>query len=185
MDDVYYPSQPRYTTVSTQQGYPALTSRYPQPSGGLYTGSAYSTDPSYPVGSSYTTPYLSYNRSNEYGNESPRNDPYRQPSGYATAQKPNQGRTPDLRDPRLEARYALSRDSARIDPRTMPQQPQGYNYSSAAEISAGYAYAPAPPLQGGEMEPYPPLRVSVYDPYRNDPVREVRPEMRDNDGRTK
>ena len=191
MDD-YYPSQPQYTTASTQQGYPALTSSYAQSSGGLYAGSAYPTDPNYPVGSSYTTPYSSGSArpsdNYSYGNESPRNsnDPYRQPSGYAAAQRPNQGRTPDSRDPRpdprLEARYAPGRDPARMDPRAMQQQPQGYGYSSAADIGAGYAYAPPPPLPGRGMEPYPPPRAPVYDPYRNEPVRDVRPEMRD-DGR--
>ena len=196
MDDVYYPSQPQsqYTTASPQQGYPALTSSYAQPSGGLYAGSAYSTDPNYPVGSSYTTPYPSGsarpNDNYSYGNESPRNDPYRQPSGYAAAQRPNQGRTPDSRDPRqdprLEARYAQGRDTARMDPRdprAMQQQPQGYGYSSAADIGAPYAYAAPPPLAGRGMEPYPPPpRAPVYDPYRNEPVREGRPDMRE-DGR--
>lgn len=191
MDDVYsYPPQPQYTSASTQQGYPAITSSYAQPPGGLYAGPAYTTDPNYPVGSSYPTPYSSGsarpsdNYSYGHGNESPRNDPYRQPSGYPAAQRPTQGRTPDSRgdprpDPRMEARYATSRDSARMDSRAMPQQPQGYGYSSAAEMSAGYAYAQPPPLQGRGMEPYPPPRAPVYDPYRNEPVRDVRPDMRD------
>ena len=95
MDEVSYPSQPQYTTVSAQQGYPALTSSYAQPSGELYAG---------------------------------------------------------------------------------------YGYSSAADIGAGYAYAPAPPLQGRGMEPYPPPRTPVHEPYRKELVRDVRPEMRD-DGR--
>ncbi|KAK0513288.1 hypothetical protein JMJ35_004274 [Cladonia borealis] len=194
MDD-YYPSQPQpqYTTASTQQGYPALTSSYAQPSGGLYTGSAYSTDPNYPVGSSYTTPYPSGsarpNDNYSYGNESPRNDPYRQPPGYAATQRLNPGRTPDSRDPRqdprMEARYAPGRD-ARMDPRdprAMQQQPQGYGYTSAADSGAGYAYAAPAPLPGRGMEPYPPPRAPVYDhPYRNEPVRDARPDMRD-DGR--
>ena len=187
MDDVYYPSQPQYTAASTQQGYPALTSSYAQSSGGLYAGSAYPTDPSYPVGSSYTTPYTSGgarpNDNYTYGNESPRHDPYRPAPGYAPAQRPNQGRTPDSRDPRqdprLDPRYPPSRDSARMDPRAMQQPQQGYGYSTAADIGAGYAYAPPPPLSGRGMESYPPPRAPVYDPYRNEPVRDVRPEMRD------
>ena len=191
MDDVYYPPQPQYTTASTQQGYPALTSSYPQPSGGLYAGSAYSTDPNYPVGSSYTTPYPSGSArpsdNYTYGNESPRNDPYRQPPGYAAAQRPNPGRPQDSRDPRqdprLEARYPPSREPARMDPRAMQQQPQGYGYSSGQDIGGSYAYAPPQPLPGRGMEPYPPRGPPVYDhPYRNEPVRDVRPEMRD-DGR--
>ena len=189
MDDVYYPSQPQYTTASTQQGYPALTSSYAQPfSGGLYAGYAYSTDPklgsnSTPYPSGYARPSDNYS----YGNESPRNDLYSQPSGYAIAQRPDQGRTPDSGDPRqeprLEARYAPSRDTARVDPRDpRAMQPQGYGYSSAADIGAGYAYAPPPPPSGSVMEPYPPPRAPVYDPYRNESVRDGRPEMRD-DGR--
>ena len=195
MDDVYYPSQPQYSAASTQQGYPALTSSYAQSSGGLYAGPTYPTDPGYPpVGSSYTAPYSSGGaRPNEnytyQGNESPRNDPYRQAPGYPTSQRPSQGRTPDARDsrqdPRMDPRYASSRDSARMDPRAMPQQPPGYGYSSAADIGPGYAYAP-PPLSGRGMESYQPPRAPVYDhPYRNEPVRDVRdvrPEMRD-DGR--
>ena len=181
MDDVYYLSQLQYTTASTQQGYPALTPSYAQPSRALYAGSAYSTDPSYPVGSSHTTPYLSDStRPNEYRNESPRDDPYRKPFGYATAQKPNQGRTPDLRDPRqdptLEAGYAPSRDTARMDPRMDSQGiAQGYGNSSIADISTGPVIAPPPPLIGSGMEPYPPPRAPVYDPYRNESVRDVRP----------
>ena len=185
MDDVYYPSQPQsqYTTASTQQGYPALTSSYAQPSGGLYAGPAYSTDPNYPVGSSYTTPYPSGsarpNDNYSYGNESQRNDPYRQSSGLL-------GSRDSRRDHRLEARYNSGRDTARMDPRdprAMQQQPQGYGYSSAADIGAPYAYAAPPPLAGRGMEPYPPPpRAPVYDPYRNEPVRDGRPDMRD-DGR--
>ena len=191
MEDVYYPSQPsQYTAASSQQGYPALTSSYAQSSGGLYAGSASYTDPSYPVGSSYTAPYPPGgprpNDNYSYGNESPRNDPYRQASGYATSQRPNQGRTPDARDPRqdprLDPRYAPNRDPARMDPRAMQQPQQGYGYTSAADIGGGYAYAPPPPLSGRGMESYPPPRAPVYDPYRNEPVRDVRPEMRD-DGR--
>ena len=206
MEDVYYPSQPQYTAASTQQGYPALTSSsYAQPSaGGLYAGSTYPTDPSYagsayppessyPVGSNYPNPYPSGGaRPNDnytyHGNESPRNDPYRQPSGYAAAQRPNPGRTPDSRDPRpdprMESRYAPNRDTTRMDHRSMQQQAQGYGYSSAPDIGAGYAYAaPPPPLSGRGMESYPPPRgAPVYDPYRNEPVRDARPEMRD-DGR--
>ena len=189
MDDVYYSPQPQYTTGSTQQGYPALTSSYAQPSGGLYAGPAYPADPNYPAASIYATPYSSSSaRPSDnftYGGESPRSDPYRQPSGYAAAQRPNQGRTPDSRDPRqdprLDPRYAPSRDPARMDHRAMQQQPQGYGYSSAADIGAGYAYAPPQSLPGRGMEPYPP-RAPIYDPYRNEPVRDVRPEMRD-DGR--
>ena len=184
MDDVYYPPQPQYTTASTQQGYPALTSSYAQPSGGLYAGSAYSTDPNYPKGPSLSDPFPLGgpwpNDNYSYRNESPRNDPYKQPSGYAAAQRPNQGRTPDPRDPRqdprLEARYAQDRDAARMDPRDL----RAMQYS---DISAGYPYAPPPPLAGRGVESYPPPRAPVYDPYRNDPVRS--PEMRDDrdDGR--
>ena len=175
MDDVYYPSQHQYTTASTQQGYPALTSSYAQPSGGLYAGSAYSTDPNYPVGSSYTTPYPSGsarpNDNYSYGNESPRNDPYRQPSGLPGSRDPRQ-------DPRLEARYAQGRDTARMDPRdprAIQQQPQGYGYSSAADISAVYAYAPPTPLLGRGIEPYPPPRASVYGSHRDEPGPDVPP----------
>ena len=65
----------------------------------------------------------------------------------------------------------------------MQQQPQGYGSSSAADISAPYPYAAPPPLAGRGMEPYPPPpRAPVYDPYKNESVRDGRPEMRD-DGR--
>ena len=185
MDDVYYRSQPQYTTASTQQGYPALTSSYAQPSGGLYAGSAYSTDPNYPVGSSYTTSYPSGSArpsdNYSYGNESPRNDPYRQPSGLLGSRDPRQ-------DPRLEARYDSGRDTARMDPRdprdprAMQQQPQGYGYSSAADISAANAYALPPPLSNSGLEPYPPARAPGNDPYKYEIFRDVRPEMQD-DGR--
>ena len=192
MDDVYYPSQPQYTTASTQQGYPALTSSYAQPSGGLYAGSAHSTDPNYPVGSSSSFTYPSnIARPSDnylYGNESPHNDPYSQPSGYATTQRPYQGRTPDSenprQDPRLGARYAQGRDTARIDqdPRAMQPRRLDYDYSRAAGTYADI-YAPQSDLPGRGQDSYPPLRAPVYDPYRNDPVRS--PEMRDgrDDGR--
>ena len=188
MDESYYHAQQQYPAATSQQGYPALTSSYVPPLGGAYPGSAYATDPGYPPSSTYPPGYPSSSSSRQndnytyQGNESPRNDPYRQPTGYQP--RPNQGRMPDQREPpRPDPRYA-QRGDPRSDPRTMQQPPAGYGYSSAADIGPGYVYAPPPPpsQSGRGIDPYAPPRASPYDPYRNEPVRDVRNDMRD-DGR--
>ena len=194
--DYDFPTQaPSYTMATTQQGYPAAsTSVYPQNVGGAYAGLNYTPETAYgqgtqygaPQGTGYGTGYTTGNArpaTNEnytYGNESPRNDAYRQPSAYPSTGRAAAARPLDPRDPRADPRFAQV--DPRGDPRMDPRMIQGGypSYSSSGDVDPRYEYVSAtPPVQSGRGGPsYPSNRVPTgYEPrdaYRNEPIREER-----------
>ena len=195
MDYDYSNQTPSYTTATTQQGYPAVsTSAYSQNLGGAYQGLNYTSETAYGQGTQYGAPQgigygTGYTTSNTrpatsenytYGNESPRNDVYRQPSAYPSTGRVAAARPPDPRDPRPDPRFAPvdQRGDLRMDPRMMQG---GYpSYSTSGDVDPMYDYVSAtPPVQSGRGGPsYPSSRVPPgydhRDVYRNEPIREER-----------